>query len=138
MATYAHTTSRRRLLAAAPAALALPVVASLPPGPLNPDADLIALCASIVVGHKEMDCYSDLYPERDPPHVQARVRVLVDTGHAMSQQVADMRAATPEGIKAKARAMLSYMGETDTGALLWSNHDELLAWSIARDLLGEV
>ena len=48
-----------------------------------------------------------------------------------------MRAATLEGTKAKARAMMSYMGKTYDGDLLWSGHNELLSWSIARDLLGE-
>ena len=134
-------TSRRSLLgAAAPAALMLAgagtgvAIAAHAP---QLDAELIRLCAIVVDGHAEMDRYSDLYDGNDPPHVQARIRVLVDEGHRISQQVADMRAATLESTKAKARAMLTYMGETSDGDLLWTNHDELLAWSIARDLLEE-
>ncbi len=138
MAEHTLTTSRRRLLsAAAPATLALSGAAVAASAVPNLDAELIALCAVIVDGHAEMDRYTVQYDCNDPPHIEARIRVLVDEGHCLSQQVADMPAATMDGIKAKARAMQCYQGETSDGDLLWSNHDELLAWSIARDLLGE-
>jgi len=134
-------TSRRSLLgAAAPAALVLTgagIGTAVAAHAVQPDAELIRLCAIVVDGHTEMDRYSDQYDGNDPPHIHARVRVLVDEGHRISEQVANMRAATLEGAKAKARAMLGYMGKTSDGNVLWSSHDELLAWSIARDLLGE-
>lgn len=132
--------NRRNLLATGPAAMVLvgagigTAVAAHAP---QPDAELIRLCAIVVDGHAEMDRYSDQYDGNDPSHIEARIRVLVDEGHRISKQVANMRAATLEGTKAKARAMLGYMGKTSDGDPLWSSHDELLAWSIARDLLGE-
>lgn len=133
-------TSRRHLLNAAPAALMLAgagigtAVAAHAP---QPDAELIRLCAIVVDGHAEVDRYSDQYEGDDPPHIHARLRVLVDEGHRISRQVADMRAATLEGTKAKARAMMTYMGLACDGDLLWSGYDELLSWSIARDLIGD-
>lgn len=138
--TPTPTHGRRHLLAAAPAALVLTgagIGTAAAARASQPDAELIALCTIVVNGHAEMDGYSDQYDGNDPPHIDARIRVLVDEGHRISEQVADMRAATLEGAKAKARAMLGYMGKTWEGDPLWSSHDELLAWSIARDLLGE-
>ena len=129
--------NRRKLLSAGPAVLTL--VGANANGAVQaiPDAELIRLCAIVADGHAEMDRYTDQYDMDEPPHVEARIRVLVDEGHRVSEQVADMRAATLEGTKAKARAMMSYMGKTFDGDLLWSGHNELLSWSIARDLLGE-
>ncbi len=136
-ATPITTLARRGLLGGAGAVLA--ATAGTAAGTTAPgsDAELVRLCAIVVDGHAEMDRYSDQYEGNDPPHIAARIRVLVDEGHRISKQVADMRAATLEGTKAKARAMLCYMGKTSDGDPLWSSHDELLAWSIARDLLGE-
>ena len=134
-------TSRRSLLnAAAPAALVLAgagIGTAVAANAAQPDAELIRLCAIVVDGHAEMARYTEQYDMDEPPHVQARIRVLVDEGHRTSEQIADMRAATMEGTKAKARAMMAYMFKTFDGDLLWSNHNELLGWSIARDLLGE-
>ena len=45
MAKHTHTTSRRRLLAAAPAALALPCAAHAASAGSDPDAVLLGLCA---------------------------------------------------------------------------------------------
>lgn len=101
----------------------------------GPDAELIGICATIVANRAEMDRYSDEFDSNEPPSINARVRVLVDEGHRLSEQVAEMRATTLDGTKAKAVAMLTYMGDTSDGDLLWSSHNELLAWSIARDLL---
>ncbi len=46
-----------------------------------------------------------------------------------------MHVVTPECACAKARAMLSYAGYDLEGEPIWSNHNELLGGSLARDLL---
>ena len=140
MIDHEHTTSRRKLLNAVPAAMVLAgagIGAAVAANALQPDAELIRLCAIVVDGHAEMDRYGEQYDGNEPAHVQARIEMLVDEGHCTSEQIADMRAATMEGTKAKARAMMTYMFTTWNGDLLWSGHNELLSWSIARDLLGE-
>ena len=140
MTEHTLTTSRRHLLHAAPAAMVLAgasIGTTAAAHAAQSDAELVRLCAIVVDGHAEMDRYSEQYDGNEPPYVQARTRVLVDEAHRISEQIADMRAATMEGTKAKARAMATFMFRTSNGDLLWSNHDELLAWSIARDLLRE-
>jgi hypothetical protein len=63
--------------------------------------------------------------------------MLVEQGHELSEQIADMRATTLEGFRAKAAAMLTYTGHYVNGEPIWTNHDELLGWSLARDLVGQ-
>lgn len=145
MAIKTPTTSRRSLLTAAPAAPMLTGAGTGMTGALlnpHPDAELIRLCGIVVHNHAELDrineeYHGDDYEYDEPPHVVAHLRGLVVEGHRISEEVADMRAATLEGMKAKARVMWGYLGKTSDGELLWSSHEELLGWSIARDLLGE-
>jgi hypothetical protein len=33
--------------------------------------------------------------------------------------------------------LLAYSGYLIDGSVMWSNHDELMGWSIARDMLGD-
>lgn len=106
---------------------------------VGPDAELIRLCDVIVAGHRELDVLTERYIDLigDPPKaVQRRERALVDEGHELSEQVAVMRATTPAGFRAKAAALLTYVGRKIDGGPIWTNHDELLGWSLARDLLG--
>lgn len=106
---------------------------------VGPDAELIRLCDAIVAGHRELDELCERYLDLvgDPPKkVQQRERVLVAEGHALSEQVAVMRATTFTGYRAKASALLVYVQRNDRGGPIWSNHDELLGWSLARDLLA--
>lgn len=107
------------------------------PVPGNPDSDLIAMCDRIVAAHQEIErAESPYYNEPcSPSHVRARTSLLVAEGHRLSEAVAEMEALTPEGVRAKARAMLTYIGYDIDERPIWSNHDELLGWSIARDLL---
>lgn len=103
------------------------------------DAELIYLCDIIVAGHREMDAINEKYADLigDLPWRDGRrVRVLVSEGHKLSERVAKMRATTMAGYQAKAAALLTYVQRNIRGGPIWSNHDELLGWSLARDLLG--
>ena len=106
---------------------------------VGPDAEMIRLCDVIVAGHRELDelCerYVDLIGE-PPKKVERRQRALVNEGHELSERVAEMRATTPAGYRAKAAALLTYVQRHIDGGPVWTNHDELLGWSLARDLLA--
>ncbi len=141
---HGNVTDRRGLLlsgaalaAAGPGAAALADNLAARRGPTpSPDAELIQLSQRVVAGHAEMDRYSDQYGVDKPPHIKACIYALVDECHDMSEQIGGMRATTMEGLQAKARALLAHTSKSPDGGLLWSSPDELLAWSIARDLLG--
>jgi hypothetical protein len=72
-----------------------------------------------------------------PPEVDAEIDALVPAMADVAERVADLRATTTDGLKAKAAILLSYSGYMADGSPLYTNHDELLGWSIARDLLGD-
>ena len=58
--------------------------------------------------------------------------------HDLAEVMADLRATTFEGLRAKATVLLSYSGYLEGGERpIWENHDEPPGWSIARDLLGD-
>lgn len=146
ISTTTRSTSRRSLLtAAAPAALMLTGAGiGTANAPLDPhlDAELIRLCSIVVDRDAEWmrindEYHGDDYDYDEPPHVTAHIRELVAERHRISEEVADMRAATLEGMKAKARAMLSYQCRDSDGETMWRNHDELIGWSLVIDLLGE-
>jgi hypothetical protein len=57
--------------------------------------------------------------------------------HDLAEQIADLRATTLAGLRVKANVLLSYSGYDLDGDPLWSDHDDLMGWSIARDLCGD-
>lgn len=106
----------------------------------NPDAELIRLCETVLAGHRELEALWDRDADLigDPPEEdRARSRLLVEQGHELSEQAAEMRATTFEGLRAKAAAMLTYVQCTIDGDPDWTNHDELLGWSLACDLVEQ-
>jgi hypothetical protein len=73
----------------------------------------------------------DIPAEHERDHV-------VTAQHDLAEKIADLRATTLEGLRAKATVLLSYSGYLEGGEKpLWDNHNELLGWSIARDLMGD-
>ena len=60
------------------------------------------------------------------------------TPSGRADRVMLMRARTREGLEAKARALLCYSQYAIDGVPLGDNHDALLGWSLARDLLAGV
>ena len=59
--------------------------------------------------------------------------------HDLAEKMADLRATTFEGLRAKATVLLSFSGYLEGGEKpLWDNHDTLLGWEHrARDLMGD-
>lgn len=142
MAEHANTTSRRRLLAGAPAALALAGAAAAGADALaaapHPDADILALGERIRANRDEYEARTEPYYDDtpEPPENVARVRVLVNEGHRMAEELAEMQATTLAGLRVKAAVLMDYAALTNTDRPLWSNHDELMGWSLARDMLA--
>jgi len=154
MATHAHTTprktdapppsagpSRRSLLAAWPAVLALGgAAAAAAQPPPNPDAALIALCARYVAEARAFcgvnDRSADLHigdPEERRLHATACA--MVPGLHAMADEIADTPAHTVLGLLAKAEAARHQMSgdaDRDTGPM---DPDDGLAWSLVLETL---
>jgi hypothetical protein len=126
--------SRRGLLGTGAAVATASVAAAAPA--VNPDAELIRLCGVILAGNAELNRYTVLYGGNEPPEVKARARALVDDGHKLSTQIAEIRASTPEGLEAKAKALMGQLLPDADGDPMFDNTAEMLGWSIARDLLG--
>jgi hypothetical protein len=61
----------------------------------------------------------------------------VTAQHDLAEKMADLRATTFEGLRAKATVLLYSAYLAGGERPIWENHDELLGWSIARDLLGD-
>lgn len=75
---------------------------------------------------------------RIPAAVDAEIDALVPAMHDLVARAADEYAYTLSGMKSKAAMLLSYSEyEMDGVTPSFTNHDELLSWSIARDLLGD-
>ena len=104
----------------------------------SPNSKLLALAAQHLAIDSENNEITDRYVDavRIPGEVLKYQRALSARGHTIAEEMADLTATTIEGLKAKASVLLSYQGHWADGSPLWDNHDELMGWSIARDLLG--
>lgn len=132
--------SRRALLVATAGLLAsgaAPARGAAASASENPDALLITMCDRIVATDEERERLESPYYDSygSPPHVSEQTDAIVAEMHRLSEAVAEMQAATPEGLRAKARAMMAYACYMADGTPDWGNHNELLGWSLARDLL---
>jgi hypothetical protein len=72
-----------------------------------------------------------------PNAIHREFDTLVPQHHDLAEKVADLRATSLEALKVKAAMLLFYSGYLIDGSVMWSNHDELMGWSIARDMLGD-
>ena len=128
MAEHIPTTSRRRLLAAAPAALALSGAAAAAPTVPNPDADLIRVCQQFAEGEfTSWYCYVMASPE---------LADEMDTSPdwAVLHWIEETPATTPEGWQAKALAYVAWDRESyDNPPDSRDGHTALLA-SLLRDI----
>lgn len=132
------TTSRRATLTVLLAGTAAAVVA-VPAAAASDDADaeLIRLVAEF---QRMEDRYCELdlrFGLDEPEPVAIETHSIVRQQHALAEEIAELRATTMEGLKAKASVLLAYSGYLINGDLCWSNHNELMGWSIARDLCGD-
>ena len=62
---------------------------------------------------------------------------LTQAGDDIAERLADLRAATLGGLRAKARALLACAPVDRNGDYVWREHHDLLGWSLARDLVGD-
>jgi hypothetical protein len=69
----------------------------------------------------------------DRKEVQSLMRAKAELAEAIAEQ----RAATMVGLWVKAAVLLAYSDYDLDGQLHWTGHNELMGWSIARDLLGD-
>jgi hypothetical protein len=137
--------SRRHLIAGssaalfAGAALATSALADTKfPAVSGDDAEILRLFAEWQPLQRRYHFLNDRIGDgRDLPAEHERSHV-VDAQHDLAEVMAELRATTFEGLQAKATVLLSYSGYLEGGEKpLWDNHDTLLGWSIARDLLGD-
>jgi hypothetical protein len=57
--------------------------------------------------------------------------------HELAEKVAKLQAVSLEALRVKAAMLLAYSGYLLDGKVEWTNYDELMGWSIARDMLGD-
>jgi hypothetical protein len=139
--------SRRRLIAGSSAALlAGAAIATSPHGETKllaatgDDAEILRLFAEWLPLHRRYRFLGDYTAEmRDiPTEIDHELSHIVTAQHDLAEEMADLRATSFEGLRAKATVLLSYSQyQIDGENPFWSNYDELLGWSLARDLLGE-
>jgi hypothetical protein len=63
-------------------------------------------------------------------------RALVNRRHEIREEVAELKAHTPEGLQAKARMVMTELAEEADPGRDSCNHQYLAAVSLARDILG--
>jgi hypothetical protein len=139
--------SRRRLIAGSSAALfaGAALATSVHAEPKFPaasgdDAQILRLLAEWLPLQRRYHALSDHTAEMDPvpAEIARELSHVVTAQHDLAEEMAELRATTLEGLRAKAAVLLSYSSYLADGErLLWENHDELMGWSIARDLLGD-
>src|SRR4051794_19092295 len=129
MAENAHTTpattGRRTLLAAALGLAGLPAVA---PAEASLDAELIRLATALKANHAEVEAIPVTLDEGE---FDAQMTALNKAGDDIVERLADMRAATLAGLRAKARALLACAPVDRDSDYVWRERQDLLGWSLA-------
>ena len=139
--------SRRRLIAGSSAALLAGAVLATSshsetkfPAASGDDAEILRVLAEWQPLQRRYHVISDHTAEMDPipAEIAHELSHVVGAQHDLAEVMADLRATTFEGLRAKATVLLAYSGYLEGGEKpLWDNHDTLLGWSIARDLMGD-
>jgi hypothetical protein len=133
--TTPATTDRRSLLAATLGLGALPVAATVVAG-AEPDAELIRLAAALEANRAQVEAF-DATPPPDGEEFDEMMTVLTEEGDDLVERVSDMRATTPAGLRAKARALLACARTDHDGNRYWTSDDDIMGWSLACDLVGD-
>ncbi len=100
------------------------------------DAELIRLGRDFASRHQAM---LELAARHDDAVVPIPTDLATAAGamHAVAEAMAEVPGRTLSGLRAKAGVLLCYAEYDSDGSLMWTSRDELLGWSIARDLLGD-
>ncbi len=104
------------------------------------DAELSWLGAELQQKHRR---HAELIENQqwsvEGPSAEDREEVLslMQAKQELAEAIANLRATTIVGLRVKAAVLLAYSQYDLDGQLHWTDHDELMGWSIARDLLGD-
>jgi hypothetical protein len=148
---------RRRLLAGGTAALltgaAIATTARSAPGAACDDAELLRLCRALVAQALAIDAISN-EPEYDQPDIitpqsidhEERLAAADSVWFRLTEKITDIPARTPEGVQAKAGAMLNVLDRVvliNIGSTLddvatgdEGEIEDRMALSLARDVLA--
>jgi hypothetical protein len=125
--------SRRTLLAATLGLGALPVAATVVAG-AEPDAELIRLAAALEANHAKLAAVPGTLPDEEFDELMTD---LDEEGADLVERLSDLRAVSLAGLQAKARALLSCARTDHDGNRYWTSDDDIMGWSLARDLAGD-
>ncbi len=132
------TTSRRSLLATAPAALALSGAAAAAPAPANPDAELIALCAQLDALEYEFLAtnFSAMPNTLEGDHAEAEQDRIADAQAPIVDAICARPPQTPAGAVAVAHSLALWDAELfrEGGPGRYTN--ERLVLTLVRGLTG--
>lgn len=130
--------TRRKFLGGA-AVAAVSGAAGAAPAP-HPDADLLAMIAEAeridAAGDALSEAVADIVPSDGPEWAafERRVEAEMPRWHALVERIARHPARTREGLRAKGKLARSTIA-LDIAGLPCG--DDLLAWSVLNELLGE-
>ena len=137
MAEHAHTTSRRSLLAGAPAVLAPSSVATVPPGPPNLDAGLIALCAAFDVLERRYQAnFADVETEAEWDIADAEADLIRAEQDPIVDAITACRPSTLAGFQAVAQSLALWDLELLKQARSEACVNDRLAAHLVGSLLG--
>jgi len=101
----------------------------------NKDVELCRLGAEFQENHRR---HIELIENNQPLGGEPKaVQSLMQTKQKLAEAIAQLRATTISGLRVKATVLLAYSKYDFDGKLHWTDHDELMGWSIAQDLLSD-
>ena len=103
------------------------------------DAELCSLGAEFQENHRQhIELVENNQRLAGEPPLEAleAIQSRMQAKQKLAEAIAQVRAMTISGLRVKAAVLLAYSQYDLDGKLHWTDHDELLGWSIARDLLG--
>ncbi|WP_284945337.1 hypothetical protein [Acidisoma cladoniae] len=105
------------------------------------DGQLLALCAEYHEKEDEFDRLSDIFDaldRADPEHrrIDAVFTPLVGRIHEIRDEVSEIAARTPEGLRAKAKVSLRELAHGGNLGGGPANEADRVVWSLCCDLLG--
>ena len=105
------------------------------------DGELLALCREFEEREAQFKVWDDETEDLPPSHprvkeVRKLERALVERGWEIREEVAELKAHTPEGLQAKAKMVLIDLEDEADPTKPCCNHQYLAAVSLARDILG--
>jgi len=104
------------------------------------DAELCSLGAEFQENHRQqIELVENNQRLAGEPPLEAleAIQSCMQAKQKLAEAIAQLRAMTISGLRVKAAVLLAYSQYDLDGKLHWTDHDELMGWSIARDLLSD-